>query len=94
MRTRAYASNSVLTNRRLDMIEEGIDVAVRIGPLAEAGLIARRVGHVCRVLTASPDYIKRRGSPRTPRELEKHDIVYVSHRSSAAEWRFRSPAVS
>jgi DNA-binding transcriptional LysR family regulator len=80
----------VLTNRALDMIEEGIDVAVRIGPLAEAGLIARRVGHVRRVLTASPDYIARRGAPRTPRDLVKHDIVYVSHRAAAAEWRFRS----
>jgi DNA-binding transcriptional LysR family regulator len=78
------------TNRRLDMIDEGIDVAVRIGPLAEAGLIARPVGHVSRVLTASPGYIKRRGTPHTPRELVKHDIVYVSHRSSSAEWRFRS----
>jgi DNA-binding transcriptional LysR family regulator len=78
-----------LTNRRLDMIDEGIDVAVRIGPLAETGLIARRVGQVSRVLTASPDYIKRRGAPLTPRELVKHDIVYVSHRSSSPEWRFR-----
>ena len=79
-----------LTNRRLDMIDEGIDVAVRVGPLAEAGLIARQVGYVSRVLIASPDYIKRRGAPQTPRELVKHDIVYVSHRSSSAEWRFRS----
>ena len=80
----------VLTNRDLDLIEEGIDVAVRIGPLARTGLIARRVGHVRRVLSASPDYIARRGRPRTPRDLVKHDIVHNWTRPSPVEWRFRS----
>ena len=80
----------VLTNRDLDLIEEGLDVAVRIGPLARAGLIARRVGQVRLVLSASPDYIARRGRPRTPRDLMKHDIVHNRNRPSSVEWRFRS----
>ena len=80
----------VLTNRDLDMIEEGIDLAVRIGPLARSGLIARRVGHVRRVLSASPDYLARRGRPRTPKDLLKHDIVHNWTRPSPVEWRFRS----
>ena len=66
----------VLTNRNLDLVEEGLDVAVRIGPLTESGLVARRVGQVRWVLFASPDYVTRRGRPRTPRDLIKHDIVY------------------
>jgi DNA-binding transcriptional LysR family regulator len=78
----------VLTNRNLDLVEEGLDAAVRIGPLTESGLVARRVGQVRWVLIASPDYIARRGRPRTPRDLAKHDIVYESHRSSPMEWRF------
>jgi DNA-binding transcriptional LysR family regulator len=80
----------VLTNRNLDLIEEGLDVAVRIGSLNRAGLIARRVGHVRLVLSANPDYIARRGRPRTPRDLLKHDIVYNRNRPSSLEWRFRS----
>jgi DNA-binding transcriptional LysR family regulator len=80
----------VLTNRNLDLIEEGLDVAVRIGSLNRAGLIARRAGHVRLVLAASPDYIARRGRPRTPRDLLKHDIVYNRNRPSSLEWRFRS----
>jgi DNA-binding transcriptional LysR family regulator len=78
----------MLTNRNLDLVEEGIDVAVRIGPLTESGLIARRVGQVRWVLFANPDYVARRGRPRTPRDLVKHDIVYESHRPSPMEWRF------
>ena len=68
---------------------EGLDVGVRIGPLSEAGLIARRVGRVYRVISASPDYIARRGRPRTPKELTKHDIVFVNQPRAPLEWRFR-----
>jgi DNA-binding transcriptional LysR family regulator len=78
----------VLTNRNLDMVEEGLDLAVRIGPLAESGLVATRVGQVRWVVFASPDYVARRGRPRTPRDLVKHDIVYESHRPSPMQWRF------
>lgn len=80
----------VLTNRNLDLVEEGLDIAVRIGPLTESGLFARHVGQVRWVLFASPDYVARRGRPRTPRDLIKHDIVYESHRPSPMEWRFRT----
>jgi DNA-binding transcriptional LysR family regulator len=79
----------VLSNRNLDLVAEGLDVAVRIGPLSDAGLIARRVGKVSRVLSASPDYIARRGRPRTPKELTKHDIVFVNQPLAPLEWRFR-----
>ena len=79
----------VLTNRDLDLVAEGIDVAVRIGPLTRSGLIARRVGQVRRVVFASPRYIERRGRPRTPKDLMRHDIVFNSQRPKATEWRFR-----
>jgi DNA-binding transcriptional LysR family regulator len=80
----------VLTNRNLDLIEEGLDAAVRIGPLSESGLVARRVGEVRLVACASPDYLARRGRPRTPKDLIKHDIVFDSHRPSPIIWRFRA----
>jgi DNA-binding transcriptional LysR family regulator len=80
----------VLTNHNLDLIEERLDVAVRIGPLKEAGLVARRVGEVRLVVCASPDYLARRGRPRTPKDLTRHDIVFDSHRASPLIWRFRA----
>jgi DNA-binding transcriptional LysR family regulator len=79
----------VLVNRNLNLIEENLDVGVRIGPLAEHGLIARRVGQVRPVLSASPDYIARRGRPRTPKDLVKHDIVLISQPIRPDEWRFQ-----
>jgi len=80
----------LLTNRSLDLVEEGLDVGLRIGPLTEPGLVARRVGQVRWVVFASPDYVARQGRPRTPRNLPKHDIIYESHRPSPVEWRFRT----
>lgn len=78
----------VLTNRHLDLVEEGLDIGIRIGPLTEQGLIARRVGQVHRVLSASPDYIATHGRPRTPRDLTKHEIIFVNQPTPHDEWRF------
>lgn len=78
----------VLSDRNLDLIEDGLDVAVRIGHLDDSSLIARRVGAVRRLVVASPAYVARRGSPRTPAELAEHDIVWTSDRTQPAEWRF------
>jgi DNA-binding transcriptional LysR family regulator len=77
-----------LNDRNLDLIEEGIDVAVRIGSLPDSNLIARQVGSVRRVAVASPRYIAARGTPRVPADLAKHDTIFGMARSSAREWRF------
>jgi DNA-binding transcriptional LysR family regulator len=81
----------ILNDRNLDLIEEGIDVAVRIGSLADSSLIARRVGEVRRVLVASPAYLARRGTPKRPADLAAHDTIFGSARSEPSEWRFGSP---
>jgi DNA-binding transcriptional LysR family regulator len=73
----------------LDLIEEGLDVAVRIGRLGDSSLIARRVGEVRRLLVASPGYLASRGTPRTPSDLAKHDVIFTSSRPGPLEWRFR-----
>jgi len=80
-----------LNDRNLDLIEEGLDLAVRIGPLADSSLIARQVGSVRRVVVASPAYLARRGVPRTPADLATHDTIFGMARSSAREWRFGPP---
>jgi DNA-binding transcriptional LysR family regulator len=77
-----------LNDRNVDLIEEGLDLAVRIGPLADSSLVARQVGSVRRVVVASPDYLARRGMPLTPADLAAHDTIFGMARSSAREWRF------
>jgi DNA-binding transcriptional LysR family regulator len=80
----------VLHDRNLDLIEEGLDVAFRIGKLSDSSLLVRRVGEVRRVLVASPDYLKRRGAPVKPADLAAHDTIFGTATSAALEWRFGS----
>ncbi|MFC4171268.1 LysR family transcriptional regulator [Microvirga sp. GCM10011540] len=80
----------ILSDRNLDLIEHEIDVAVRIGPLSDSSLVARRVGAVGRLLVASPAYIERRGLPRRPADLAEHDVIFASDRADQQAWRFRS----
>ena len=70
----------MLNDRNVDLIDEGIDVAVRIGPLADSGLSARPVGHVRRLWVASPAYLKRRGVPRAPADLAGHEAMLGTFR--------------
>jgi len=77
-----------LNDRNVDLIEEGLDLAVRIGALADSSLVARQVGSVRRVVVASPAYLARRGVPRTPSDLATHDTIFGMARSPAREWRF------
>jgi DNA-binding transcriptional LysR family regulator len=78
----------VLADRNLDLVEEGIDVALRIGQLAESRLVTRRVGQVNQVVVASPSYLAARGKPRTPADLSDHDTILGMVRANVREWRF------
>ena len=73
-----------LADRNVDLLEEAIDVALRIGPLRESGLVARRVGSVRRLVAASPAYLAARGTPAVPEDLVGHDIVRVPQPGDAA----------
>jgi DNA-binding transcriptional LysR family regulator len=68
----------VLGDHVADLIEEGVDVAFRLGTLVSAGLVARKIGSVSRILVASPDYVATHGSPETPDELARHIHVRFS----------------
>ena len=81
----------LLSDRNANLLEEHIDVAVRIGPLPDSGLTARRVGSITRVVCASPAYLKRHGAPATPDELRDHQCVTFEGLMSAAAWSFRGP---
>lgn len=79
----------VFNDRNIDLIEHGVDLAVRIGALPDTSMVARQVGSVRRVVVASPAYLARRGQPGTPQELAGHDIIFSSATTLAAEWIFR-----
>lgn len=78
----------VLADRVVNLLEEGIDVAVRIGVLADSSLRVRPLGKTRRVLVASPEYLERRKVPRRPRDLERHALVQFTGLSPTPEWRF------
>lgn len=80
--------NLVLLDRVANLIEETIDAAVRIGPLPDSALVAKRVGAVRRVLVASPRYLARRGVPKAPAELRQHEVIAFTGLGSSREWRF------
>ena len=79
----------ILNDRNLDLIDEGIDIAIRIGALADTGMIARKVGEVRRILVASPDYLARHGTPGSIDDLAQHEIIFGSSFTKLHEWRFR-----
>ncbi|WP_282603131.1 LysR family transcriptional regulator [Paracoccus sp. PARArs4] len=82
------SADVVMVDRVVNMVEEGFDVAVRIGPLPSSGLVAIRVGSVRRVVCASPGYLARHGTPRTPEDLARHRIAAAAPVSPLVEWRF------
>jgi DNA-binding transcriptional LysR family regulator len=81
----------LLVDRVVNLIDEGIDVAVRIAPLADSTLIARRLGQVRRVVCASPAYLKHYGTPRKPADLRAHNCL-LNVGSNAGDWRFQAGA--
>lgn len=78
----------LLLDRVANLVEEGIDLAVRIGALPDSSLIVKRVGAVRRILVASPDYLARRGIPQTPADLRLHSIIAFTGLMPNREWRF------
>ena len=82
----------VLTDRFLDLVEDRLDVAIRLGRLTESSLVANRLCEIGFVTAASPDYLRRHGRPRNPTELERHQCLRYPIAGYGATWRFRDPA--
>ncbi len=80
-----------LADRVVDLIEEGYDLAIRIGRLSSSTLVSRRLAITRMVLCAAPDYLAAHGSPRHPHELAGHEILAYSYWSDKDEWRFDGP---
>ena len=78
----------VLADRVMNLHEDAIDVAVRIGALPDSSLIATRVGAIRQVVCGSPDYFAEKGTPKSPGELRNHDCVTFDGLMSPADWKF------
>lgn len=78
-----------LSDAIVDLVEERADIAIRIGPLRDTRLRAKKLGHSRMALVASSTYLARRGTPLTPDDLDKHDCLRFSFRRSVDSWPFR-----
>ncbi|MBR1217600.1 LysR family transcriptional regulator [Bradyrhizobium sp. U87765 SZCCT0131] len=77
-----------LSDRTVNLIDEGVDAAVRIGHLPDSSVVAKNVGDMDRLVVASPDYLARRGEPAVPADIRSHDIIHCSAVLPSNEWRF------
>jgi len=75
-------------DRIVNLLEEGMDVGIRIGELPDSTMKAVSVGHVRRVVCASPNYLKHNGVPQTPLDLAKHTVIAASAVTPTVEWQF------
>lgn len=78
-----------LSDRMVDLVEEGLDLAIRIGASASQALIARRIGETQVICCASPAYLRRHGAPATPADLAGHRCLGYSYLAARDLWRFR-----
>ena len=77
-----------LSDRMINLVEDGVDLAVRIGHLADSTLVARHVGEMRRIVVASDAYLKQRGEPKTPEAVASHATIQFGAATAAPEWRF------
>jgi DNA-binding transcriptional LysR family regulator len=77
-----------LSDRMVNLVEDGVDLAVRIGHLADSSLVARHVGEMRRIVVASSGYLKRHGEPRTPRAIAAHQTIQFGATAAQPDWHF------
>src|ERR1700722_10236535 len=87
-RYRDVSAELRLEDRMINLVEEGVDLAVRIGHLPDSSLVARHVGDMRRIIVASPGYLKSRGEPKRPQDIAAYDTIQFGAPSDSGEWRF------
>jgi DNA-binding transcriptional LysR family regulator len=80
-----------LSDRKVDLVDEGFDVAIRIGRLVESGLIARKLGTEHSIIVGAPAYLERHGAPRVPTDLAGHACLGYALAGTGDEWRLQGP---
>ncbi len=81
----------VFADRRVDLVSEGLDMAIRLGPVQDDTLVARRLGDHGRIVCAAPAYLARHGVPRTPADLARHNCILFDQPEYLNQWPFRGP---
>jgi DNA-binding transcriptional LysR family regulator len=84
----------VLDDRNIDLLEEGMDVALRMGALADSTMTARRIGQSPRLVVATPTYFSQAGIPVTPADLRHHQAIVYSQRGGGETWTFKQDSTS
>jgi DNA-binding transcriptional LysR family regulator len=84
----ALSVDLLLVDRTVDMVEEDIHLAIRVGRLHDSELVARKLADIRMIVCASPAYLAQRGTPETPGDLAHHDCLMFSDAPGSAEWRF------
>jgi DNA-binding transcriptional LysR family regulator len=77
-----------LSDQMVNLVEDGVDLAVRIGHLADSTLVARHVGEMRRIVVAASGYLKRRGEPGTPEAIASHQTIQFGAMTASPDWRF------
>lgn len=77
-----------ISDQPLGAMQEGVDLAIRIGPLVESSLVARRICNLERVICAAPAYLARHGTPRTPDDLQQHNCLWITSLPALRRWPF------
>ena len=77
-----------ISDEPLPAVVEGIDLAIRIGPLDESSMVARRICNLERVICAAPSYLARHGTPRTPDDLQQHNCLWITRLPVLRRWPF------
>ena len=83
--------NIQLTDRRIDMLEEGVDVVIRIGGVDDSNMVARQINTYPLVLCASPDYLEEHGYPKKPSDITNHACIIDSNFRIGKQWPLVSP---
>jgi len=88
MRYPEVSGELLLSDRMINLVEDGVDLAIRIGHLADSSLVARQVGEMRRIVVASSGYLKARGEPRTPEAIASHTTIQFGATAVLPDWRF------
>ena len=88
----AMEVEAVFLDRSVNLLEEGLDIGVRIGELPDSSMRAVRVGSVRHVLVAAPAYLEQHGSPQVPQDLQQHSLIASAAGSFGRGWRFSDTA--
>lgn len=82
-------ARTLFVDRVVNLIDEGVDVGIRIGELSDSSLMAVRCGSVRQVVVASPEYLDKAGEPTTPEDLARHDVINASALTPSRQWLFQ-----